>query len=176
MNWKEFALAFAGLELGINIAFALLYLASPGCISNARPGSFFDAYFFSIETLATVGYGTMAPATLYGHAVSAIEIADLDGARLTISTEPAPMVALFLSRHAPDDQTSRLRLPLWTSTSKAEPIAMMLRHTKAGDIGASCPAYTDLIFDRTSGRNTKVHALADARGRLLATLLADALC
>ena len=74
LSWKEFALAFVGLELGINITFALLYLASPGCISNARPGSFTDAFFFSIETLATVGYGTMAPATFYGHAVSAIEI------------------------------------------------------------------------------------------------------
>jgi inward rectifier potassium channel len=74
MSWKEFALAFVGLELGINIAFAMLYLASPGCIANMRPGSFCDAFFFSIETLATVGYGTMAPATFYGHAVSAIEI------------------------------------------------------------------------------------------------------
>jgi inward rectifier potassium channel len=75
MSWKEFALAFVGLELGINIAFAMLYLASTGCIPNAtRPGSFSDAFFFSIETLATVGYGTMVPATLYGHAVSAIEV------------------------------------------------------------------------------------------------------
>ena len=52
----------------------MLYLASPGCIANARAGSFSDAFFFSVETLATVGYGTMAPATFYGHAVSAIEI------------------------------------------------------------------------------------------------------
>jgi inward rectifier potassium channel len=74
MSWEEFALAFLGLELGINISFAMLYLASPGCIANMRPCSFSDAFFFSIETLATVGYGTMAPATFYGHAVSAIEI------------------------------------------------------------------------------------------------------
>ncbi|MGH6835334.1 MAG: ion channel [Methylocella sp.] len=74
LSWKEFALAFLGLELGINVVFALLYLASPGCVANMRPGSFSDAFFFSLETLATVGYGTMAPATLYGHAVSAIEI------------------------------------------------------------------------------------------------------
>jgi inward rectifier potassium channel len=74
LSWKEFALAFIGLELGVNTAFALLYLASPGCIANARAGSFSDAFFFSIETLATVGYGTMAPATFYGHVVSAIEI------------------------------------------------------------------------------------------------------
>src|SRR5262249_48863610 len=65
MSWKEFALAFIGLELGINILFALLYLASPGSVSNARPRSFSDAFFCSIETLAAVGYGTMAPATFY---------------------------------------------------------------------------------------------------------------
>ena len=74
LSWKGFALAFAGLELAINVVFALLYLASPGSVANMRPGSFSDAFFFSIETLATVGYGTMAPATLYGHVVSAIEI------------------------------------------------------------------------------------------------------
>jgi inward rectifier potassium channel len=74
LSWKGFALAFVGFELGINVVFALLYLASPGCVANMRPGSFSDAFFFSIETLATVGYGTMAPATLYGHVVSAIEI------------------------------------------------------------------------------------------------------
>jgi inward rectifier potassium channel len=47
MSWKEFALAFVGLELGINTIFALLYLTSPGCIANMRPGSFSDALFFS---------------------------------------------------------------------------------------------------------------------------------
>ena len=36
--------------------------------------SIIDAFFFSIETLATVGYGTMVPATRYGHEISAIEI------------------------------------------------------------------------------------------------------
>jgi len=74
LSWKGFALAFVGFELGINVVFALLYLASPGCVANMRPGSFSDAFFFSIETLATVGYGVMAPATLYGHVVSSIEI------------------------------------------------------------------------------------------------------
>ena len=33
-----------------------------------------DAFFFSLETLATVGYGVMAPATIYGHVVASIEI------------------------------------------------------------------------------------------------------
>src|ERR1700688_4725879 len=40
LSWKEFAFAFVGLELGINVVFASLYLASPGCVANMRPGSF----------------------------------------------------------------------------------------------------------------------------------------
>jgi inward rectifier potassium channel len=72
LSWPSFALAFVGLELAINVGFALLYLARPGSIANAS--SFADAFFFSIETLATVGYGVMSPASLYGHIVSAIEI------------------------------------------------------------------------------------------------------
>ena len=43
LSLKEFALAFVGMELGINIVFALLYLTSPGCIANMRPGSISDA-------------------------------------------------------------------------------------------------------------------------------------
>ena len=44
-------------------------------MANATPGSFADLMFFSIETMATVGYGEMYPATRYGHLVaSAVEI------------------------------------------------------------------------------------------------------
>lgn len=74
LSWRGFALVFIGAAISLNVIFALLYLASPGCIANARPGYFPDAFFFSIETLATVGYGVMAPATAYGHVISAIEI------------------------------------------------------------------------------------------------------
>jgi inward rectifier potassium channel len=74
LSWPRFFLALLAVDLAINVVFALLYLADPGSIHNARPGAFSDAFFFSIETLATVGYGVMAPATLYGHIVSSVEI------------------------------------------------------------------------------------------------------
>jgi inward rectifier potassium channel len=54
--------------------FAGLYLLDPTGIANARPGSFLDAFFFSTETLATVGYGVMSPATTYTHFVATAEI------------------------------------------------------------------------------------------------------
>jgi inward rectifier potassium channel len=72
--WVWFTLGVFALYGVINLVFAGLYLAQPGCIANARPGSIADAFFFSIETLATVGYGEMAPANVYGHLVAASEI------------------------------------------------------------------------------------------------------
>ncbi|HEX3574987.1 MAG TPA: ion channel [Rhodopila sp.] len=74
LPWFGFVAVMIGIWLAINVIFALLYVISPGDIANARPGSFGDVFFFSIETLATVGYGVMAPASLYGHIVSAAEI------------------------------------------------------------------------------------------------------
>jgi len=45
-------------------------------VSPAAPASivFFDCFFFSVQTLATVGYGHMYPQTLYGHVVTTVEI------------------------------------------------------------------------------------------------------
>jgi inward rectifier potassium channel len=74
LRFPGFAAVMLGFWLTINMVFATLYVLSPGDIVNARPGSFIDAFFFSIETLATVGYGVMAPASLYGHIVSSAEI------------------------------------------------------------------------------------------------------
>ncbi len=74
LSWPRFFAAMLGLELALNSVFACLYLLQRGAVAQARPGCFTDAFFFSLETLATVGYGVMAPATLYGHIVSATEI------------------------------------------------------------------------------------------------------
>src|SRR5271165_1281170 len=60
VRWPTFVLGVFALYGLINLVFAGLYLIRPGCIANARPGSIGDAFFFSIETLATVGYGVMA--------------------------------------------------------------------------------------------------------------------
>jgi hypothetical protein len=60
-----------------------------------------------------------------------------------MGTKAVSIAALFLNRYPSDDQISRPRLLLWTSTGKADPIAVILRHTKAGDIGAPRPLCSD---------------------------------
>lgn len=57
----------------INCFFAFLYLLDEGGVANARAGSFADAFFFSIQTLATIGYGVMSPKTTFTNVVVAIE-------------------------------------------------------------------------------------------------------
>ena len=58
--WPLTLLAIVGLWLSINVAFAVVFMITGG-VANARPGSFADAFFFSVQTLGTIGYGTMYP-------------------------------------------------------------------------------------------------------------------
>jgi inward rectifier potassium channel len=74
LTWPQFLAALLALYLAVNVVFATLFWLVPGSVANARPHSFADAYFFSIETAATVGYGEMYPATAYGRVVAATEI------------------------------------------------------------------------------------------------------
>jgi inward rectifier potassium channel len=70
--WR-FCIAVGVLVLLVNTLFAFVYMQDPGGITNARDGSFEDAFFFSVQTLATIGYGTMAPQTRFTHAVVTVE-------------------------------------------------------------------------------------------------------
>ena len=63
LPWTAFLTGVSVLYLGLNLLFAGLYLLGDGAVANARPGVFSDAFFFSVETLSTIGYGQMSPAT-----------------------------------------------------------------------------------------------------------------
>ena len=74
LTWPQFLAAFVAIYLSVIALFALAYTAVGPSVANARPHVFLDHFFFSLETLATVGYGYMYPATLYGHLVASVEI------------------------------------------------------------------------------------------------------
>ncbi|MCB9654693.1 MAG: low temperature requirement protein A [Deltaproteobacteria bacterium] len=74
-NWSRLIAGFGVLFMGVNTFFAALYTFEPGAIENVRSDSFLDAFFFSVETMATIGYGKMVPASDYGHAIATLEAA-----------------------------------------------------------------------------------------------------
>lgn len=71
MPWPFFFCAAVVVYLIVNVVFALGYYISGG-VSNAT--TFLDYFFFSIQTLATVGYGNMSPASTSAHWIATAEI------------------------------------------------------------------------------------------------------
>ena len=74
VSWPRLFGTLAAFFLAFDVLFGFLYYVVPGCIANLSPPGFAGAFFFSVETLATVGYGDMHPQTLYGHMVAMAEI------------------------------------------------------------------------------------------------------
>jgi len=66
-----FAVMAAGF-VTLHLFFALIYLVVGG-VEGARPGNFGDLFFFSVQTLSTLGYGEMVPRTFAANAVVTVE-------------------------------------------------------------------------------------------------------
>lgn len=67
----RWSIALAGIVvsyLALNAVFAVAFCLTGG-IANARTGSFFDAFCFSVQTMGTVGYGSMYPASAAANTV-----------------------------------------------------------------------------------------------------------
>lgn len=78
MRWSSFFALLFSIYLIANVFFALIYLAiGVETLTSVQPGSlsnnFFEAFFFSTQSLTTVGYGRIAPIGFLTSAVAAIE-------------------------------------------------------------------------------------------------------
>jgi inward rectifier potassium channel len=72
--WPVFFGSAAALFVALNAIFALLYSLGHDPIANSAENGPLAYFYFSIETLATVGYGDMHPQSNYGHLIATIEI------------------------------------------------------------------------------------------------------
>jgi inward rectifier potassium channel len=71
-SWGFTCLVIAGVFLTTNALFATGYLVLGG-VANARHGSFADSFFFSVQTLATIGYGALYPKGTAAHVLVVAE-------------------------------------------------------------------------------------------------------
>src|SRR5438270_3701739 len=74
LRWPQFAAFVGSLYVGLNLLFAVFYSLQQNSIAGRTTHWFLDCFFFSVQTLATVGYGHMHPQPLYGHLVRTVEI------------------------------------------------------------------------------------------------------
>jgi inward rectifier potassium channel len=73
MRWRWIVPLIALVYVVVNSLFAIAYMACGDGIENARPGQFADAFFFSVQTLATIGYGKMVPRSPIANLLVAFE-------------------------------------------------------------------------------------------------------
>lgn len=73
-SWAAFTFwAFVSYVL-VNLLFAVLYALVPGEVTGPHPLSFLDLFFFSVQTLSTVGYGGMVPSGVAANVIVSFEV------------------------------------------------------------------------------------------------------
>jgi inward rectifier potassium channel len=78
LSWPRFLALVAGAYIATNGVFAEAYAAcGPGALAGAAAGSvghrLTECFFFSVQTLATIGYGHTYPVTMAAHLLVAAE-------------------------------------------------------------------------------------------------------
>lgn len=71
--WIGFLAIVMGFDIFLNAVFALLYLLDANAIAGIKEVGFLEAFFFSVQTLASIGYGAMNPQTLYANLLVTLE-------------------------------------------------------------------------------------------------------
>jgi inward rectifier potassium channel len=150
--WPVVLACFAGTYLLVNALFGAAY-ALFGGVANMPPGSFVDGFFFSVETMGTIGYGEMAPQTRLAHLLvtgesmlSLLGLAVVTGlvfakfsrprARVLFSNlaviAPRDGVLTFMFRVANEranhivEAQLRVTLLAWETTLEGEPLRRMI--------------------------------------------------
>lgn len=72
-NWGQVLMLLSGGYLVLNTVFAVLFWLPGDAIQGASDASLLDAFFFSVQTFSTIGYGGLAPAGLYANLLVTLE-------------------------------------------------------------------------------------------------------
>lgn len=70
-SWLRVMELAAVVFLGVNALFAFLYWLRPGSVANVE--GYLDAFFFSVQTFGSIGYGYMVSDSVYANVVVTLE-------------------------------------------------------------------------------------------------------
>lgn len=78
LSWPKLAATFVGFFVCFNLIFAALYSLDPSGIewsgSKIQVSPFWRAFFFSVDSVATIGYGNMYPVSVFTNVLVFVEI------------------------------------------------------------------------------------------------------
>lgn len=104
-GWPRLLISFAFLYMALNVVFAALFMLEPAGIGGTERPSFDEAFYLSVQTLGTIGYGVLHPQTEWANLVVTAEAAvGMLFAALATGTILAkaarPRAAVLFARHA----------------------------------------------------------------------------
>jgi inward rectifier potassium channel len=148
-TWPQYIAMLIGTFLVLNVLFAFIYYFDPSGIVNARAGSLEDCFYFSVQTLATIGFGQMAPADRFTNIVVVVEavtgtlsIALIAGVTFAKFARPTAKV-LFAAKAlvTPRDGVPHLmfRMANWRHNqvfdARLKVVLLVASQTREGEIG-----------------------------------------
>ena len=128
ISWRRFFLQAIALYLAINLVFGLLFWLQPGGVAGARPGSFSDAFFFSVQTLGTIGYGVLSPHSLYAHLLVTAE------AFISIALTAVSTGVIFARISRPTARVLFSRIAVVTRINGAETLLLRAANVRVNQI------------------------------------------
>ena len=103
-SWLTFLGLLALLYLVANVVFATAYYVTPAKVEN-YDDNWIEAFFFSVQTMATIGYGRLSPVNSMANTIVAIEavfglLATAMATGLSFAKFSRPSSRIIFSKHA----------------------------------------------------------------------------
>src|SRR3954452_13143983 len=160
MNWPQVTALFVVAFTLFNLVFGCLYWLDPRGIqaggAAVEAARFWQAFFFSVQTIATIGYGNLYPVTAYANVVVVVEItlgilffAIVTG--IAFARFSRPTARILFSRVAVIDRVDGIPTLMFRAAN--------LRHNLVFEARASVSVLMDETVDGMSFRRFKDLAL-----------------
>ena len=148
-SWLQLSIALFFIYILGNVFFAGLYLMSPDSITNST-NTFAESFFFSIQTMTTIGYGALSPEGMYSNLIVTVEAAfGLIGVALITGLA-------FAKISRPNAKILFSKIMIHTKINGKKSISFRISNTRGNDIVEATMTLSALVDEVTlEGENIR---------------------